>query len=104
MENEYNTSIEQSQLLMGLDLPVSSADGYWGKDSSVHEMNEEIPLSLIISSGCTPCWSIGNLQQLYEICWNNIDISVFDRMFADDVISCFIEDAQNGYLDFTRLT
>ena len=62
------TTHEQFKRLLKLGVPADSADCYIGKDNKVHVINGDIPKSLIYSVGCVPCWSVGRLIEIFEIC------------------------------------
>jgi len=62
------TTIEQSKRLLELGVPKNSANHYYGKDGKIHYIDGTIPYSLLWETGCTPCWSVGRLMEIYEIC------------------------------------
>lgn len=106
MENEFNTTIEQSNLLIELRLPSDSCDCYFkyeDGDYNVVVLPPHEKFSTIAGENDVPCWTDGNLQQIYDICWNNPEINKYERMFSEHVILSFIEDCENNNLDFTRL-
>lgn len=62
------TTIEQSKRLLELGVPKDSANHYYGKDGKLHYIDGTIPYSLLWETGCTPCWSVGRLIEIYKIC------------------------------------
>lgn len=62
------TTIEQSKRLLELGVPKNSANHYYGKDGKLHYIDGTIPYSLLWETECTPCWSVGRLIEIYELC------------------------------------
>lgn len=62
------TTIEQSKRLLELGVPKNSVNHYYGKDDKLHYIDGTIPYSLLWKTECTPCWSVGRLIEIYELC------------------------------------
>lgn len=99
---EIYTSIEQENELLQAGVPADTADCYYGKDGIIHD-KESMPTSLIQSMGLPLCWSIGNIQQIYDICYVGENTDKYDKMFADNVIELFVADCKNNMLDFSLI-
>ena len=66
------TTIEQSKRLLELGVPKNSANHYYGKDGKLHYIDGTIPYSLLWETGCTPCWSVGRLIEISELCYTSL--------------------------------
>lgn len=74
------TTIEQSKRLLELGVPNNSANHYYGKDGKLHYIDGTIPYSLLWETGCTPCWSVGRLIEISELCYTSLsDLDYFIR-------------------------
>ena len=101
-----NTSIEEARELVQLGINVELADMYYKKSGASFVLTE-IPspskYSDVANASDVPCWSIGNIQQLYDICFIDDSVDKYERMFSDDVIELFVEDCRNNKFNFSIL-
>lgn len=78
LQNNFTTP-EQSKRLLELGVPADSADCYLNSDSVImlngktfqENYNEDLDLArlhLIEYPHYVPCWSVGRLIEIYEIC------------------------------------
>ena len=98
LQNNYTTP-EQSKRLLELDVPKDSADCYitWKLDHTpkVNVLDNETYSELLdhISQFTVPCWSVGRLIEIYEICsgkvWDNTVIEGYSK------IDMLLEDFDN---------
>ena len=99
------TTIEQSKRLLELGVPKNSANHYYGKDGKLHYIDGTIPYSLLWETGCTPCWSVGRLIEISELCYTSLsDNDYFIRQKdcnTDFLIKMFELGAE--IMDFSKL-
>ena len=108
LQNNFTTP-EQSKQLLELGVPSDSADCYltrFGiyKDWEVKILNNVKYLEIAISNQkyCLPCWSVGRLIEIYEICFGGyFNSRYFGHTLMEDVL-LKIED-QIDSIDFSKL-
>jgi len=101
------TTPEQSKRLLDLGVPADSADCYYD-----HYKNLEVRVYGKLESSFfdtytrfTPCWSVGQLIEVYEICtgqvWQNEIIENYSKI---DMLLEDFEDVEKKYrFDFLKL-
>jgi hypothetical protein len=114
------TTTEQSKRLLELGVPANSADCYLNSDSIIvlngktfqENYNEDLDLArlhLIEYPHYIPCWSVGRLMEIFDICivprnytnWMNTErIPV---RYITYIIDCYERSAQHQQLDFSKL-
>ena len=68
LQSNY-TPPEQSKRLLELGVPANSADCYYTAYGIISVIMPNInDTSFICEVGCTPCWSVGKLIEVFEIC------------------------------------
>lgn len=101
------TTIEQSKRLLELGVPKNSANHYYGKDGKLHYIDGTIPYSLLWATGCTPCWSVGRLIEIFVkartwdtkgFCFNSDEL--VDKQ-VEYLVALFSENSDR--LDFSKL-
>ena len=100
------TTIEQSKRLLELGVPKNSANHYYGKDGKLHYIDGTIPYSLLWETGCTPCWSVGRLIEIYDICRyydGDYDEVYGKETYIETFISAIEEAILDDMLDFSKL-
>lgn len=111
LQNNFTTT-EQSKRLLELGVPRFSADCYYGYYSKLSCMKV-----MIIDSGGTqykvitrndiiPCWSVGRLQEIFQICsYNRIKIYDLDLdgTQIERAMQAFENYAKYNRLDFSKL-
>jgi len=100
------TTIEQSKRLLELGVPKNSANHYYGKDGKLHYIDGAIPYSLLWETGCTPCWSVGRLMEIYDICVENTESWPTVKQDISYVINTIVAidyAVKEGRIDFSKL-
>lgn len=112
LQNNFTTP-EQSKRLLELGVPADSADCY----ISFHRLNSNSPYEFGILHNITftkrwydhprflPCWSVGRLIEIYELCYAQEFIRNVGVCLMEDVLSA-IYDAVNDTTeqwDFSKL-
>ena len=104
----YHTTPEQSKRLLELGVPKNSADCYitWKLDHTpkVNVLDNETYLELLdhISQITIPCWSVGKLQEIFDICNEDyIERSMSYRI--EYMIALFELEKDNDMLNFSKL-
>ena len=112
LQNNFTTP-EQSKRLLELGVPADSADCYNVIDSPVYNKDEirlrqndyEISYSFFNNKHYSPCWSVGRLIEIYELCFVMFDDYNYSpyTTLVERVIE-YIEDAiKDNRLDFSKL-
>jgi hypothetical protein len=112
------TTTEQSKRLLELGVPADSADMYYHTDigfTRFYSEPEVIPSCELFSTGNSvyiydiPCWSVGRLMEIFDICCANSDYNdlcntqcVPDEYVAY-IIGCYERATDNKLLDFSKL-
>lgn len=104
LQNDCTTP-GQSKRLLGLGVPADSANHYYGKDGKIHNIDGEIPCSLLWADGLVPCWSVGRLIEIMQVCRTS-DIHGYIAFFHDtnnliDHIISYLEEPY--WYDFSKL-
>jgi hypothetical protein len=94
------TTIEQSKRLLELGVPKNSANHYYGKDGKIHYVDGTIPYSLLWETGCTSCWSVGRLIEIYCTCLECTWEYITNNPPIEDIL-CDIE-LYIGEMDFSK--
>lgn len=105
LQNNFTTP-EQSKRLLELGVPKNSANHYYGKDGKLHYIDGTIPYSLLWKTGCTPCWSVGRLIEIYDICRyydGDYDEVYGKETYIETFISAIEEAILDDMLDFSKL-
>lgn len=106
----YYTTPEQSKKLLELGLPSNSADCYNVIDSDVYNKDDirvrqndyEISSSFFNNKHYNPCWSVGKLQEIFDICNEDyIERSMSYRI--EYMIALFELEKENDMLNFSKL-
>ena len=98
------TTLEQSKRLIELGLPVDSADCYYtayGLISVIMPTTGDIPFLREI--GCTPCWSVGRLIEIYGFGTNQYIGNIWYRNPMECIIADIEIAIENGEMDFSKL-
>ena len=68
LQNNYTTP-EQSKILLELGLPADSADFIYTRYGGIHIIpNGAVYSKLSDGYETYPCWSVGRLMELHDIC------------------------------------
>lgn len=69
LQNNFTTP-EQSKRLLELGVPRCTADEYRDKKGFRHSLEGILDVELYFQNfpECTPCWSVGQLMEIYRIC------------------------------------
>lgn len=99
------TTIEQSKRLLELGVPKNSANHYYGKEGKLHYIDGTIPYSLLWETGCTPCWSVGRLIEISELCYTSLSDNDYFIRQKDCNIDFLIKMFELGadLMDFSKL-
>ena len=99
------TTIEQSKRLLELGVPKNSANNYYGKDGKLHYIDGTIPYSLLWETGCTPCWSVGRLMEIYDLCTGKVATNVMycEEEYVLGIITAIEAAVKYNYIDFSKL-
>ena len=100
------TTIEQSKRLLELGVPNNSANHYYGKDGKTHYIDGTISYSLLWETGCTPCWSVGRLIEIYHICDKpgfSFSFHVCFPNLISEMIYKIAEAKEHGWINFSKL-
>lgn len=106
LQNNYTTQ-EQSKRLLELGVPADSSDCYYfSQDSDVPLIRKGNGVPLF------PCWSVGRLMEIFEICDNlpsftradMCSIPSLKRMsYMEYMMKCYNKAIEMGILDFSKL-
>jgi hypothetical protein len=113
LQNNYTTPL-QSKLLLKLGLPADSADCYLQNESqdplayvnyTAHIIQPFHDKRVMFSQmeDFLPCWSVGRLIEIYEICANAEYDRDCSRGLVEDVIYIIERDFSHNMLDFSKL-
>lgn len=112
LQNNFTTP-EQSKRLLELGVPADSADCYLNSDSVImlngktfqENYNEDVDLArlhLIEYPHYVPCWSVGRLIEIYEICFGGyFNSRYFGHTLMEDVLLKIEE--QIDSINFSKL-
>lgn len=108
LKNNFTTP-EQSKRLLELGVPADSADCYLTRfgideDWEVKVLNNVKYSEIAISNQeyCLPCWSVGRLIEIYEICFGGyFNSRYFGHTLMEDVLLKIEE--QMDSMDFSKL-
>ena len=100
LQNNFTTP-EQSKRLLELGLPADSADCFWFDERDLMFLkdilysDEAKDGEWVRATDYTPCWSVGRLIEIMNICsiWGNVSIHRTDREVTQ--IEQLIEILQN---------
>ena len=103
------TTPEQSKRLLELGVPADSADCYLTRfgideDWEVKVLNnvKYSEISIGNQEYCLPCWSVGRLIEIYEICFGGyFNSRYFGHTLMEDVLLKIEE--QIDSIDFSKL-
>ena len=106
LQNNFTTP-EQSKILLGLGVPADSADLYFDKDEAYIDERIQpyfIPLNRTFRNYddrfYIPCWSLGRLFEIYNICFNHPRFGRYENMIHT-MVDAFV--FLQGFLDFSKL-
>lgn len=121
LQNNFTTP-EQSKRLQELGVPADSADCYWSRYgtrvpwSGITLIEGDATYTGITSPPChfdfLPCWSVGRLMEIFEICDNLPSFTRADvcsipslkRMsYMEYMMKCYNKAIEMGILDFSKL-
>lgn len=117
LQNSF-TTIEQSKQLLELGVPADSADCYLNGDSVIilkgktfqENYNEDLNfarLHLIEYPHYIPCWSVGRLIEIMNICSIHNIVSIYrtdrDVTQIDIIIETIINRINGNSIDFSKL-
>lgn len=84
LQNNFTTP-EQSKRLLELGVPADSADCYYSAiDHYTHPVIWHVNVSKFWGTKC-PCWSVGRLIEIFELCTGRQLIRRMDRPLVEDV-------------------
>lgn len=114
LQNNF-TTIEQGKRLLELGLPANSADCIMKNNKHVYKYNFDIEPTMTqlierlniddYMNVYKPCWSVGRLIEIYELCFVMFDDYNYSpyTTLVERVIE-YIEDAiKDNRLDFSKL-
>ena len=113
LQNNF-TTLEQSKRLLELGVPADSADmliecywcdghnGMWRYKIGSHEIFRDRKLIGEGVGAIRPCWSVGRLIEIYEICFGGyFNSRYFGHTLMEDVLLKIEE--QIDSIDFSKL-
>ena len=116
LQNNFTTP-EQSKRLLELGVPADSADcrqpndnGENGKDFiifyNMFPFSKEIESTIFDGDNLLPCWSVGRLMEIYDICrcydgdWDEV---YGKETYIETYVSAIEEAVLDEMLDFSKL-
>jgi hypothetical protein len=117
LQNNF-TTLEQSKRLLELGVPADSADCYLNGDSVIilngktfqENYNEDLDLArlhLIEYPHYLPCWSVGRLIEIMNICSIHNIVSIYrtdrDVTQIDIILETIINRINGNSIDFLKL-
>ena len=70
LQNDF-TTVEQSKRLLELGVPADSADCYYSHVMAMRIW--QVKGKRTYQDDCIPCWSVGRLMEIYDICNDGSD-------------------------------
>ena len=109
LQNNFTTA-EQSKRLLELGVPADSADCYYDswKQIQWRQLADLHNDFFDVYKHYTPCWSVGRLMNLYDMC-NTHEITILWEDYDEDfdyieyIFDCFYYAIENGKMDFSKL-
>ncbi len=113
LQNEYTTP-EQSKRLMELGLPRWSADEYRDQKGNRHSLEGILDVELFFQNfpDNLPCWSVGRLMEIFDMCYSEKDISekwenhnalYKGQTYMDYIMYVYEHNYMFGNLNFSKL-
>jgi len=107
LQNNFTTP-EQSKRLLELGVPKDSADCYYTAYGLISVIMLNInDTSFLCEVGCTPCWSVGRLIEIMNICSIHNIVSIYrtdrDVTQIDIIIETIINRINGNSIDFSKL-
>jgi hypothetical protein len=111
LQNNFTTP-EQSKRLLELGVPADSADCYYGlyKDLNVRRLGQLESNFFYKGDGICdtflPCWSVGRLMEIYDICVENTEswpVVKQDISYVINTIVAIDYAVKEGRIDFSKL-
>lgn len=102
LQNDFTTP-EQSKRLLELGVPADSANHYYGKDGKLHYIDGTIPYSLLLETGCTPCWSVGRLIEIIDLISSCSLTPQFCENYTESLVAELESMVCNNKFDFSKL-
>lgn len=106
---EHFTTPEQARDLLELGVPANSADCYrleLGADLCTEPIYLILPLDRCMTPNAIPCWSVGRLMEIFDIC-NLYELHKFSTRDWSVNIKKLMRDyevaAEENMLDFSKL-
>ena len=105
LQNNFTTP-EQSKLLLELGVPADSADSYYSNViKHITVFDEEIDKKEFFNGKVIPCWSVGRLIELSDICYTSLfeqEYYIRQKDCNTDYLVNLFELAANS-MDFSKL-
>lgn len=99
------TTQEQSKRLLELGVPADSADCYYTAYGLISVIMQNVnDKSFLCEVGCTPCWSVGRLIEIFNECsnWNTVSMtSVTHETYIEQLIELY--EKLIGSINFSKL-
>ena len=105
LQNNFTTP-EQSKRLLELGVPRWTADEYRDIKGFRHSLEGILDIELYFQNfpECTPCWSVGRLIEIFEICTPyKISQSEFTGTYIVQICKAFLFAKEMKSLDFSKL-
>ena len=107
LQNNFTTP-EQSRRLLELGVPADSADCFWFDEKEIFFLQDKLysdeakDRELVRAIDYTPCWSVGRLIEIYEICFGGyFNSRYFGHTLMEDVLLKIEE--QIDSINFSKL-
>lgn len=111
LQNNFTTP-EQSKRLLELGVPADSADCFIYINSVGQDIGIlDFPYSEVEKEGFCPCWSVGRLIEIYDMCFiypkSRSSWCAYTRvkgvLFVDYILDCYKNAIADKLLDFSKL-
>ena len=119
------TNIEQSKRLIELGVPTESADMFYcgeyiddymcpdilSDEQPYSQIEQEVQKankkSIFSDCDCLPCWSVGRLIEIINICSMSnrceVTLTYSNRWYVDHLVSLIALELRMGWFDFSKL-
>lgn len=114
LQNNFTTP-EQSKWLLELGVPADSADCFWFDEKEIFFLQDKLYSDeakegeLVRAIDYTPCWSVGRLMGIFDICCAISDYNDWcntrcvPNEYVAYIIGCYERAIDSKMLDFSKL-
>lgn len=112
LQNNFTTP-KQSKRLLDLGVPANSADCYYNNIGDIFILHHVGVYEDIVTSRNAPCWSVGRLMEIFDMCcinekssndgWCSYRRLHKNQTYIDYILFVFTINKMRNLLDFSKL-